>query len=186
MANEPEEGRFSEEEEGGPVKSFLEHLEDLRWALIKSSSAIALAVIVCLLAGDYVVKVIMRPLAKATVSYPGTNQVVTLYFGTNRLGVFKLDDQQQAALHLGTNRFVALQLAPVTVTSGTNQMTVLALQPNISQAVAEQAQHMDTTIITLGPADAFMGGVSRGPFTPGSRWPPRLFCFLSASSRCRP
>ena len=36
MANEPEEGHFPEEEEGGPVKSFLEHLEDFRWALIKS------------------------------------------------------------------------------------------------------------------------------------------------------
>ena len=40
MAVEPEAERLDldpEEEEGGPVKSFLEHLEDLRWVLIKST-----------------------------------------------------------------------------------------------------------------------------------------------------
>ena len=43
MATEPEEEHphFGEEDEGGPVKSFLDHLEDFRWALIKSCAAIA-------------------------------------------------------------------------------------------------------------------------------------------------
>jgi len=66
MANAPGEGRSPEEDEneGGPVKSFLEHLEDLRWTLIKSASAIAVGVLICLLAGNYVVAILMRPLAK--------------------------------------------------------------------------------------------------------------------------
>jgi len=50
MADEPEAGPLPEfeEEEGGPVKSFLEHLEDLRWVLIKSVVALALGMLVIL------------------------------------------------------------------------------------------------------------------------------------------
>jgi hypothetical protein len=48
MAVEPEAERLDldqEEEEGGPVKSFLEHLEDLRWVLIKSIAAAGVAMV---------------------------------------------------------------------------------------------------------------------------------------------
>ncbi len=46
MANEPEEGHSPEDEdEGGPVKSFLEHLEDLRWVLIKSAVTVSVTML---------------------------------------------------------------------------------------------------------------------------------------------
>ena len=45
--------RLDEEQEGGPVKGFLEHLEDLRWVLIKSIVTLAIAMFVCLLAGNF-------------------------------------------------------------------------------------------------------------------------------------
>ena len=49
MADEPEAERpEAEEQEGGPVKSFLEHLEDLRWVLIKSGVAAGVAMLACL------------------------------------------------------------------------------------------------------------------------------------------
>src|SRR5215467_3184526 len=106
MADEPEAERLDthEEEEGGPVKSFLEHLEDLRWVLIKSLVALAIGVLVCLLAGNHVVEILKRPLDRAKISFPGTNQVVTVLLGTNQLGVYPLSPQQQAAFDLGTNR----------------------------------------------------------------------------------
>jgi hypothetical protein len=50
MANlndEPRTGPDEPEDEGGPVKSFLEHLEDLRWVLIKSLSVLGIAVVAC-------------------------------------------------------------------------------------------------------------------------------------------
>ena len=47
---------IQEEEEGGPVKSFLEHLEDLRWVLIKSLATIGVAMVVCFFGGNYVFK----------------------------------------------------------------------------------------------------------------------------------
>jgi hypothetical protein len=39
MAGDPETERDDDLLEGGPVKSFLEHLEDFRWLLIKSCVA---------------------------------------------------------------------------------------------------------------------------------------------------
>src|SRR5437016_2187199 len=107
MVDEPEAERLDEhvEEEGGPVKSFLEHLEDLRWVLIKSLAALSVAMLICLIAGDQVVLILKRPLEKAKISYPGTNQLVTVLLGTNRLGVFPLTPEQQQAVNLGTNRF---------------------------------------------------------------------------------
>src|SRR5438034_286575 len=90
MVDEPEAERLDEhtDEEGGPVKSFLEHLEDLRWVLIKSLVALAVGMLICLIAGDKVVWILKRPLEKAKLSYPGTNQVVTVFFGSNQLGLF--------------------------------------------------------------------------------------------------
>ena len=80
MAEEPEAEGFDtpEEEEGGPVKSFLEHLEDLRWVLIKSVAALGVAVLICLIGGNYVVLILKHPLTRAKFPYPGTNQVVTV------------------------------------------------------------------------------------------------------------
>src|SRR5512142_1709583 len=111
MAEEPEaEGLDTpEEEEGGPVKSFLEHLEDLRWVLIKSVSALGVAILICLIGGNYVVGILRRPLEKAQIAYPGTNQVLTVYYGTNRVGVFHLTPEQQRGADFGSNRFVAVQ-----------------------------------------------------------------------------
>src|SRR5438552_3747131 len=104
MAIETEEPRTEieeeQEEEGGPVKTFLEHLEDLRWVLIKSGAAVAIAMLVCLMAGNHVVQIIMRPLHKAKVRYAGTNQIVTILMATNRLGTYSLTPAQEEAYRL--------------------------------------------------------------------------------------
>lgn len=141
-----------EEEEGGPVKSFLEHLEDLRWVLIKSGAALLLGMLICLVAGDRVVRILTGPLHKAKISYPGTNQVVTLRFlGTNRVGVFPLPPAQQEVFRFGTNRYVSLQIAPVTI--GTNRL--LALVPDL-EAEAETGQHLNIELRNFAPAGGFI------------------------------
>lgn len=141
----------TEEEEGGPVKSFLEHLEDLRWVLIKSAAALATAIMVCLIGGNYVVKVLRRPLTKARLSYPGTNQVVTVYFGTNQFGPYSIAPEDQQRFNLGTNRFVAVQLEPAVI--GTNQ--VLTWRVDYSPALAETAQRLSVELLNLSPASGF-------------------------------
>ena len=155
--------------EGGPVKSFLEHLEDLRWVLIKSIATLAVAMFVCLLAGNYVVGIIKWPLTQARVHYPATNQIVTVRFNNNRLGTYQLGPEQQQLFGLSTNRFVAIQLEPVT--SGTNHYLSWHVDPD--PAVANEAQRAQIELINLSPAGgffvafqvAFYGGmVLAGPF----------------------
>ncbi|MFO1498595.1 MAG: twin-arginine translocase subunit TatC [Verrucomicrobiota bacterium] len=65
---EHEEPLAEEEDGGGEVKSFLEHLEDLRWTLIKSLSALILAMIGCLVAGKWLAGVLTRPIEKSGVN----------------------------------------------------------------------------------------------------------------------
>src|SRR5512142_686811 len=89
-AEEPRTQLEEEEEEGGPVKPFLDHLEDLRWVLIKSLSAVGVAVLVCLLAGNVVVQILLRPLEHTYVKYPKNVQVASFWLGTNQLGHFQL------------------------------------------------------------------------------------------------
>ena len=156
MPTETEEPRTDDvemevEAEGGPVKSFLEHLEDLRWMLIKSGSALGVAMLVCLIAGDSVVQMLKRPLLHAKIKYPGTNQVATILWGTNRLGVFPITPEQQANFPFGTNRFVALQIVPITI--GTNQILGVKMDDS---ATAERAQQLHVDLINLTPAGGFL------------------------------
>src|SRR5688572_11571956 len=57
------------EEEGGPVKSFLEHLEDLRWVFIKVGSAIIIAMIICLFAAPTLISVLKYPVENSGLSF---------------------------------------------------------------------------------------------------------------------
>jgi Sec-independent protein secretion pathway component TatC len=73
MATKPEEldqpaEIEAEEEGGGPVKTFLEHLEDLRWMLIKSVAAILVAMLVCLIAGNRLVAILHLALPRSASS----------------------------------------------------------------------------------------------------------------------
>jgi sec-independent protein translocase protein TatC len=63
MADEPLETiPDPEEEEGGPVKTFLEHLEDLRWVLIKCFVSLLMGMVTCMVAASYVTAFLERPL----------------------------------------------------------------------------------------------------------------------------
>src|SRR5215472_13874009 len=121
MADEPVAEHLDEqlEDEGGPVKSFLEHLEDLRWVLIKSGAAAGTAMLVCLLAGNYAVRFLEWPLSRAPM--PSSRaKTLRVIFGTNQLGSFQVATNDPLAAIVGTNRSVRLRLAPITI--GTNQV----------------------------------------------------------------
>jgi sec-independent protein translocase protein TatC len=178
MADDPEADRpdVLEEEEGGPVKSFLEHLEDLRWVLIKSLVALSMAMLICLIAGNYVVAILKYPLRKAKISYPGTNQVVTVLFGTNRLGTFPLSPELQNERSLGTNRFLAVQIFPAVI--GTNR--VLSWEIDSSSDVAEKAQSLGIEIINLSPASGFFVAFQVAMYAGLVLASPFIFYFVAA------
>lgn len=148
MADDQEAERL-DADQGGPVKSFLEHLEDLRWVLMKSVITAGVTMLACLLAGNYLVRVLEWPLHRAPVRHSAKTQTVQLVFGTNQLSSFQIDTNDPFAAIAGTNRFVQLQIVPVSV--GSNQLLALKARPG-----ADEARGLPIQIINLSPAGSFV------------------------------
>src|SRR6266403_1659337 len=144
MVDEPEAERLEEhvEEEGGPVKSFLEHLEDLRWVLIKSLTAGGVAMLACLLAGDHLMKVLLWPLSRAPVKDSG--KTVRLFLGTNQIAFQHVSTNDPWSSLIGTNRHVRIDLMPVVQESG--------IIMGITAKPEELKRGLEIPIINLGPA----------------------------------
>jgi sec-independent protein translocase protein TatC len=153
MADEPVAEHLDEEpeEEGGPVKSFLEHLEDLRWVLIKSCAAAGVAILVCLLGGNYVVRVLELPLKRAPVRHSTRAQSVRVLFGTNELAVLRVNTNDPLASLIGTNPFVRLELLPVL--EGTNRVLTWKA---VADTERSAAKGLPVQIINLSPAGSFI------------------------------
>jgi sec-independent protein translocase protein TatC len=153
MVDEPEAERLDvdqEEEEGGPIKSFLEHLEDLRWVLIKSIAAAGVAMIGCFFAGNYVFQVLKYPLNRAPIYGGRSSQVLRITMGTNQLGVYHLGTNDALSTLAGTNRYVRLDITPVVI--GTNTL----LGVNVLAESQAPPQESPIDIVSLGPAAAFV------------------------------
>src|SRR4051812_46216003 len=151
MAEEPELLEIHEEEEGGPVKSFLEHLEDLRWVLIKCVATAGVAMLACFFAGNYVVKVLEWPLKRAPVEKIGKEQRVRVLFGTNQLGAFIVGTNEALTSLAGTNQFVRLEIVPIRV----EDKTVLGVNVQ-AESTPPPGKDLPVDITTLGPAAAFV------------------------------
>jgi sec-independent protein translocase protein TatC len=170
------ESEHPDEAEGGPVKTFLEHLEDLRWVLIKSLVALGVAVLLCLLAGNYVVQIVKWPLTRASIGYPGTNQIAVVSFGTSHVGNFQLTPEQQKALDLGTNRFVSIQVEPRGL--GTNR--VLGWRVSNDPGAIAGAQRMKIDLINLSPAGGFVVAFQVAIYGGAVLASPFIFYFVAA------
>ena len=157
-----------EEAEGGPVKSFLEHLEDFRWVLIKSLVTLGLGMLVCLFGANHVVGILKWPLSHNPVLYlaqnvklswphvpllhqADTNQVASVSFGTNHLGNFQITPDEQKAFNLGTNPFVTVQIEPLMI--GTNQVLSWQVSPDTNATV--RSQELNVELVNLSPAGSF-------------------------------
>ncbi len=167
----------SHDDEGGPVKSFLEHLEDLRWVLIKGLAAVGIGMLICLVAGNQVMSILMRPLSRATFNYPGTNQVVSFKLGTNRLARLPLSPEQQQAYSslLGTNRYVELQVR--LVPNGTNFGVVLdpVVHPDV-----DEARRLLIDLSTFGPVGGFVVALQLALYGGCVLAAPFVFYFVAA------
>jgi len=153
MADEPATEHLGEqeEEEGGPVKSFLEHLEDLRWVLIKSGAAAGVAMLTCLLAGNYVIRILEWPLRRAPALHATKAQAIKVLLGTNQLSVIHLTTNDPLAWLVGTNRSVRLEVAPAL--QGTNQVLAWRAQPEPDDL---PRQSLGIRIVNLSPAGSFI------------------------------
>jgi len=165
-----------EEAEGGPVKTFLEHLEDFRWVLIKSIVALFLGMLICLFAANYVIRIIKWPLLRAPVRHPGNQQTVVVSFGTNLVGQFQLTPEQERALELGTNRFVSVRVEPLVI--GTNQ--VLGWRVTDDPAAIADAQRIKVDLINLSPAGGFVVAFQVAVYGGALLASPFVFYFIAA------
>ncbi len=127
-----------DEEGGGPVKSFLEHLEDLRWVIIKCAVAVLVCMCVCLVAADKALDVLLSPLEDAKDAVAESmiaaaekegkiKPTLQLQFGSDHLetevdtNVFEMFGGK---FHV-TNNMVALRAVPKRTADG----FVLGLEP---------------------------------------------------------
>jgi len=119
MARESEDHPGDPEEQdegGGPVKSFLEHLEDLRWTLIKSIVAVLVGVLICMVGGKYLVAILVWPLQHAGFGTKGTNEVVVAHMGKTHVTNWPI--AQVEFLRQGTNVVQSVSIVPIL--NGTN------------------------------------------------------------------
>jgi sec-independent protein translocase protein TatC len=154
MADDPEAEHLEhlEGDEGGPVKSFLEHLEDLRWVLIKIIATAGIAMVLCFFAGNYVFRILNWPLKRAPFDRDGKGQVVRVCLGTNQLAIFHIANTNDPLAALaGTNHYVRVDLSPVV--SGSNVVMGVTVSPEPTN-LSSRGPPVD--IISLGPAEAFV------------------------------
>ncbi len=145
---EPEEG----DEGGGPVKSFLEHLEDLRWTLIKAAAAFAIAFVVCLSAAPWIITFLEWPLKQALKIRTSTAPRTIVLLGTNVLAKLPSGEvSQQAPIPwITTNGDTFLRLSPQLV--GTNW--VLGITQETNPPVAATYQN-SVQLKNFGPISGF-------------------------------
>ena len=143
-------------EGGGPVKPFLDHLEDLRWMLIKVSVSVLVAMMACLVGADWLVKVLIWPLKEARIQSQQEAlksdkppERVPVMFDTNRIGTFQLQLLGIDPKFNHTNQqghVQSVHLVPVDI--GTNKILGLQLSTNAPAATDPLVE-----LLILGPMD---------------------------------
>lgn len=168
----PQEG--GPEDEGGPVKSFLEHLEDLRWVLIKSLVALGVAVVVCMVGANHVMDILLYPLRHTEVHVGKDVRVTTIFYSTNRLGSYQLSDAQTNLLEgFPTNKYLTLHLEPALV--GSN--FVLTIRP---ESDPKEGKRLYVEMGNTGPAGAFIVAVRVAIYAGGLLASPFILYFVAS------
>lgn len=151
MADEPI-GQSPEPDagEGGPVKSFLEHLEDLRWTLIKVSATLAVAMILCLIGGNHLVHFLTYPLRHITqLRAANPTETVVVHWGTNVVAQFSRTNLAAVLPDFQTNA-AAIRIVPKRI----GNEVVLSLQP---EEIPFDAPGRDAVLLkNYSPVSAFM------------------------------
>lgn len=167
MPPEPEE-----EEGGGPVRTFLEHLEDLRWTLLKCALALALGMIASLSGSPYIVKFLTWPLVLAQRVRTSPDARVVLILGTNVLA--KMPATQFPVTAPMTNRDVYLKVVPLYL--GTNLVLSLLPDPNPPDAAT---YGINVDLKTLGPIEGFSVAIKIGLYGGVAVSAPFILLFLA-------
>lgn len=161
-----------EDEGGGPVKTFLEHLEDLRWTLLKCALALALGMIASLSASPYIVRFLSWPLVLAQRVRTNPDPRVVLLLGTNILA--KLPASQFPVASAATNQDVFFRLAPLSL--GSNVVLTLVPDPHPPEAATFG---VNVDLKTMGPVEGFSVAIKIGLYGGIALSAPFILFFLA-------
>jgi sec-independent protein translocase protein TatC len=162
------------DEGGGPVKSFLEHLEDFRWLIIKCGAALAVAFIVCCYGVPQIVAVLKWPLSHAALLRVGDERRAMVCLGTNTLATLDFNTNQVAGVDFGSNWFTVIRLEPVSV--GSNILLSLRVEKNPPKATLLRSS---TDLIYLDPSAPFFSSMSLAFYGAILFSSPVIFFFLA-------
>jgi sec-independent protein translocase protein TatC len=165
---------YDEEEGGGPVKTFLEHLEDLRWLLIKSGAALLVCLIICLYMVNDIVWILKRPLQQAALIHTGHGYKAVVQFGTNTLTTLQLETNRVGSLDLGTNWVSIVYAEPVLM--GSNVVLSLRVDPSPPKGALERSA---TDLVYLDPSQPFLSSLHLALYGGFLLAAPIIFYFLA-------
>lgn len=138
-----------EEEYGGPVKGFIDHLEDLRWMLVKCVAALLVSAVVCLVAGNLIVSVLKYPLEEANkITVGELPPMVQLTLGTNEIWLPVSTNSFFKPVNMGTNKVISFNLVPLQI--GTNFVLGFEYNPN-----PPKGPHKHIDVGVMGPGEVF-------------------------------
>jgi sec-independent protein translocase protein TatC len=138
----------AELEDTGHKKSFWGHLADLRAALIRSTIAIGVSLLVCLFASPWLVKVLMEPLRHMHM-FEKPKPTVTLEIGGTKLGPYEVTREQFPGLPPGDAPNVVFRVGTTQI--GREQVATLTMEPG-----ASPGQQIDVRLHNFSPAESFM------------------------------
>ena len=136
-----------ERAEGGPRKPFLEHLEDLRRALLKCVTVIAVALVVCLLLDKELAAILEYPIRRINM-LEGRRPTVSFLIGGTRLGPYTVTRDQFPGLPPGDAPHVVYRIGLAKI--GGEQ--VATLQPDLQA----EADAIPVKLHNFNPAEGFM------------------------------
>jgi sec-independent protein translocase protein TatC len=136
-----------EAEGGGPRKPFLDHLEDLRRALLRCLIAIGLALVVCLFLDKYLADILEYPIRHMEM-FSRPTPTVTFEFGRVRLGPYNVTREEFPDLPPGPAPHVVYRLG-TTIING-QQVATLKLDPKGDPGVSR------IVLRNFNPAEGFM------------------------------
>ncbi len=139
---------IAEDEGGGPVKTFIEHLEDLRWTFIKCAVAYAVSFILCLSGANYITGFLKWPLEQAMNKRITSNHSITYLVGTNVIG--REPTLGSSLPGVPTNVSSVYRLTPVQI--GTNWVAAFQLETNPPVSATRQST---VDLKNFGPISAF-------------------------------
>jgi sec-independent protein translocase protein TatC len=145
----PDVTEIESNDEATASKSFWGHLEDLRKAIIRSSIAIGLGLMVSMTFTSRLVEILEYPLRHIDM-FEKPSPTVSLKIGGTELGPFPVKREEFAGLPPGAAPHAVFQVGSAVV--GQEQVATLKLLPEVT---APGAGPLKVRLHNLGPAEGF-------------------------------